>query len=236
MNWRRFAFLAAVLALAGLVGAGVGRAQAANALHTLASTISSANKQQHTAITSSGCPVGLAAITAHHMSIVDGVATETFTVAASCEHVQVGLASYKAANTEPFPNNLPQTLSDSSDDYFDAGTHTMTMQVPDCFAQTDAFIGPVIEDLTRTNHYGPERVLDHQRTGTTACTTTSTTTVTVTTPGSTTTVTTPGSTTTVTTPGQTTTLTNTVTTTKTVTKTKVVKVKPPKKSVPTDTR
>jgi hypothetical protein len=162
------------------------------------------------------CPgTGNAAIAYHSLVIVGNVATATFTVVAGCIDIKVGIASYKAANGQPFPANLPQTLFDSKVGVFGPGQHTLTVNVPDCYAQTDLFTGDVIENLATNNFYGG-RLLDSKLSNSTSCALGTTTTTPATTTMSTGTTTTPGTTTTTpattTTPGTTTTTTTPTTT------------------------
>ena len=99
-----------------------------------------------TAYAAPTCPAGKAAVTSYSYVAtgLDGttrnltqlrgntdagdIITVTFTVAPGCEDVQVSFASYRAAEGS-WPT-YDQSLYKSSTGFFDAGTHTLTVEVP----------------------------------------------------------------------------------------------------------
>lgn len=108
-----------------------------------------------------------------------------------CHPATIGMAVYlKNADGQVYP----QTLSDSATGEItdDPVTLSITRPVdgvfPACFIQIDAFVGPVIDDLSESNLYGP-RLLDGRFGQTTNCAevegSSTTTTTTTTVPGDT---------------------------------------------------
>jgi hypothetical protein len=123
------------------------------------------------------CPGGKAAIVQYSFSINGGPSiphlsgavhpgdqvSVQFQIAAGCTAQAVTLASYQAVSTIftqqfqsmqtlfQFQPPIPQTT-------FGAGSHTLTVSVPNCFFQIDFVAGPVILQLGppgSTNFYGP---------------------------------------------------------------------------------
>ena len=90
----------------------------------------------------------------------------TFTVAPGCTEVEVSLASYRAPNDDFANNKTQQVLSDSATGFFDAGEHSLEIDVANCFFQADFAVGHVIQDLGRPEYYGP-RLIDSATGGTT---------------------------------------------------------------------
>jgi hypothetical protein len=130
------------------------------------------------------CPEGKAAVTGFQV-LVNGTVSQpglnplapgdhvkvTFTVADGCSQVEVSLASYQAPDGDFANNKTSQTLSDSDTGFFDAGEHSLEVDVATCFHQTDFAVGAVIQDLGRPEYYGP-RLID-SATGGTGCVETS---------------------------------------------------------------
>jgi hypothetical protein len=118
------------------------------------------------------CPEGTAAVTGYSV-LVNGTTTQpglnplqpgdhvkvTFTVAENCSEVEVSLASYQAPDSDFANNKTSQTLSDSDTGFFNAGEHSLEVDVATCFHQTDFAVGAVIQELGRPEYYGP-RLID----------------------------------------------------------------------------
>jgi hypothetical protein len=130
--------------------------------------------------TDPACPAGKAAVTEQHYLINGTTATDTlqgvlmpgdhlkvtFTVADGCTQAEVSLASYRAPDADFANNKTQQELSDSDTGFFNAGVHTLEVDVATCFFQTDFAVGHVIQELGRPEYYGP-RLIDSADGGTT---------------------------------------------------------------------
>ena len=116
--------------------------------------------------TQTACPGDIYDVSDFDFNVSGGTATVTFTVNDACSDVELSLASYQMPEAT---FSLPQTLFDSATGTFDPGqTHTLTVDVPDCFHQIDFVTGPVITDLREGNLYGL-RVIHAVHGGTEEC-------------------------------------------------------------------
>ena len=99
------------------------------------------------------------------ISVSGGTATGSFTVAAGCSGVEVSLVSYQAPR-----GSFDESIADRQVRYrevtesFDAGRHTLAVDVPDCYFQVDLVTGAPIEKLGPSgsdNFYGAQgRLVD----------------------------------------------------------------------------
>lgn len=134
----------------------------------------------------SDCPEGNAAIAAFSFSVNGGPAVPTmegnvspgdtvqanFTIADGCEGVEVSLAAYMAPSAAwSIGNADQQVLYDSGTGTFASGQHNLSVDVPECFYQTDFVRGAVIEQLSPPDQlYGAQgRLLDHANGGNPSC-------------------------------------------------------------------
>jgi hypothetical protein len=162
------------------------------------------------------CGEGSAAVKAASFAYHNGSVTATFTVAAGCSGTEVTLASYEKLGG---PDQLfPQTLYRNETETLDAGVHSLTVALPDCFWQDDLATGPALPAIAPGSLYSSRLVISDKG-GTTACPPVTTTTGTTTT-GTTATATTVTTATTITT-GTTTGTTPTTGTTTTATSTSI---------------
>lgn len=124
-----------------------------------------------------------------------------FTIAEGCQDIEISLVAYEASS-DMFSEDTAekQVLFDSDTGKFDEGTHTLEVDVPDCFFQVDFVRGPVITKLGpkgTNNFYGKQGRLIDATSGGQECTVTTeppvreTTTTTSTTSTSTTSTTVP---------------------------------------------
>jgi hypothetical protein len=160
------------------------------------------------------CGEGSAAVKAASFAYHGGSVTATFTVAAGCSGTEVTLASYEMLGG---PNQLfPQTLYRNETATLDAGVHSLTVALPDCFWQDDLATGGALPAIAPGSLYS-SRLVIADKGGRTACPPVTTTTTGTTTTGTTTTGTTATTgTTTTTTTGTTTATTSTTGTTTTM--------------------
>ncbi len=102
--------------------------------------------------------------------------TVNFKIAASCKDVELSLVSYKATSaTFTKETGAQQTLFKKDTGKWDAGDHTMTVTVPDCYFQVDFVRGAVIEKLgpaNTNNYYSDQGRLIDSGNGGQECTTT----------------------------------------------------------------
>lgn len=165
------------------------------------------------------CGEGSAAVKAASFAYHDRSVTATFTVAAGCSGTEVTLASYEMLGG---PDQLfPQTLYRNETETLEAGVHSLTVDLPDCFWQDDLATGGALPAIAPGSLYSSRLVISDKG-GTSACppvtttttgTTTTATTVTATTMTTGTTTATTPSTSTTTTTASTSTSTTTATTT-----------------------
>jgi hypothetical protein len=136
------------------------------------------------------CPQGDARMTTYVFHVNDGppllnldtvqsgdTVKADFTIAAGCDDIEVSLVSYKAPSaTFSEATADEQVLFDSDTGFFDAGAHSLEVDVPDCYFQVDFVFGPVLVTLGPEgsgNFYG-SRLIDAENGGTQSCTTTTT--------------------------------------------------------------
>jgi hypothetical protein len=108
------------------------------------------------------------------ISVSGGTATGSFTVAAGCSGVEVSLVSYQAPR-----GSFDESIADRQVRYrevtesFDAGRHTLAVDVPDCYFQVDLVTGAPIEKLGPSgsdNFYGAQgRLVDAANGGSASC-------------------------------------------------------------------
>lgn len=97
-----------------------------------------------------------------------------FAIAAGCNDIQLSLVAYKApsASFNAATAHL-QVLYDSETGFFDAGNHSMEIDVPACFFQVDFVFGAVIVQLGpagSNNFYTPQgRLIDSDNGGQGSC-------------------------------------------------------------------
>jgi len=108
-----------------------------------------------------------------------GVLSVQFTVAPGCTNVEVSIVTYDSPSGT-FNRNTAgqQVVFDQATGMFDAGVHTLAVDVPQCFFQVDFVRGPVIVKLGpagSSNFYGDQGRLIEAKSGGQACTTTTTT-------------------------------------------------------------
>ena len=85
-----------------------------------------------------------------------GTATINFTVRAGAT-VKLSLVSYKAPTPQWDPDLVEQQVRfDYKTATYSAGSHSITIKIPDCFYQVDFVVGDSIEHLTRANDYRVE--------------------------------------------------------------------------------
>jgi uncharacterized protein DUF11 len=133
------------------------------------------------------CGEGSAAVKAASFAYHDRSVTATFTVAAGCSGTEVTLASYEMLGG---PDQLfPQTLYRNETETLEAGVHSLTVALPDCFWQDDLATGGALPAIAPGSLYSSRLVISGKG-GTTACPPVTTTTTGTTTTGTTTTGTT----------------------------------------------
>lgn len=89
-------------------------------------------------------PVCEQKVVSHKLTTGASSATATFTVGENCS-VVISLASYKMPGSSFDPSTVHlQKLFDSATGEFGPGQHTLTVSVPNCFAQVDLVHGPVL--------------------------------------------------------------------------------------------
>ena len=120
----------------------------------------------------SPCGPGAASLTGAHLSEGSGTITATFTVASGCDGTTVSLATYSML-AEP-GSQFPQTLYDSVTHTLDAGSYTLTVEIPTCYWQADLVTGSVLPYVDANHLYG-ERVAASAKGGSQPCSTTTTT-------------------------------------------------------------
>ena len=154
----------------------------------------------------------ISAITNASLSVSGNAAQATFTVRSDCDAVEVSLVSYTMPGPAFDENTADQqALSASTTVTVGAGSHTLSLAVPNCFYQVDFVVGQPLQTLGPAgsgNFYSSQgRYIASATGGSTPCSTTTTTTTTATT------TTTPAMTTPTTTTEATTTAPGTTTTT-----------------------
>jgi hypothetical protein len=95
-------------------------------------------------------------------------------VAPGCSEIQLSLVSYTAPSNAFDANTASQqVVFDSKTADFDAGLHTWTVNMPNCYFQVDLVYGTVIEHLgpaNSNNFYGTQgRLITALNGGTTTC-------------------------------------------------------------------
>ena len=152
-----------------------------------------------TALATDTCPSGAAAITNVAFTVngtaasigsgkvIAGVApgdtvTATFTVAPGCASVPVSFSSFRAPAAFANAGNIgAQTLANFSSGSFASGVHSLSVMVPSCFFQIDAYQGAPVTmwDLATVNTFlaaTPTRwMLGVANGGTASCANTTTT-------------------------------------------------------------
>lgn len=113
------------------------------------------------------------------ITIANGVATVSFTIANGCKDIQLSLVSYKA----PGPQYSEQTadqqqLYDSKTGTYSSGSYTLAVNVPNCYYQIDFVYGTPIAHLgpAGTNNFYDKqgRLIAAKNGGTTSCSSTTT--------------------------------------------------------------
>ena len=105
-------------------------------------------------------------VTAKIISVTEGgMATARFTNPTTSSF-DVGFASYQAKSAV---FELPQVLFDHHDQSLPPGITDITIAVPNCYYQLDAYCGKVIENLIPDNLYGPRLVADAINAGSQTC-------------------------------------------------------------------
>jgi hypothetical protein len=108
------------------------------------------------------------------IGIAGGSATVSFTVAAGCSNIKLSLVSYKAPGPAFDAKAADrQTVHDSKTVLLGAGTHTLTVAMPNCFYQVDFVYGDVIAKLGpagSSNFYSAQgRLIKARNGGTGSC-------------------------------------------------------------------
>lgn len=108
------------------------------------------------------------------ISVSGGTATGSFTVAAGCTDVAVSLVSYQAPESSFDESKADQQVRYREvTGHFDAGRHTLAVDVPSCYFQVDLVTGAPIEKLGPSgsdNFYGAQgRLVDAANGGSASC-------------------------------------------------------------------
>jgi hypothetical protein len=97
----------------------------------------------------------------------------TWSFASGTTPTRVSLVSYQApAASFSTENASMQTVYDSATGVYNAGMHSMTITVPNCYFQIDFVYGCIIDNFSAASNifYGTEgRLIDHDNGGTAAC-------------------------------------------------------------------
>lgn len=100
--------------------------------------------------------------------------TVTFTIPEGYSDIQVSFVTYTA--TQPYfdaDEAHNQRVFDFDTSFFDAGTHTLTVTIPNCFYQVDLVCGPILWQLGPAgsdNFYSAQnRLIDSDNGGTNSC-------------------------------------------------------------------